>query len=162
MKKQLEIVWDELKSAESLSALQQNLLHQARNAAAKAYAPYSHFFVGCALLLDNGEIVVGNNQENIAYPSGLCAERVAFFSAGAQHAGIPIKMAAISPGTPTKNTALFTPCGACRQAMAESEKRQEGTIQIIMEQPNGVIMIFDSVSNLLPLAFDAVLPAHKG
>ncbi|TND02598.1 MAG: cdd [Bacteroidetes bacterium] len=109
-----------------LPELSRNLLAEARKAAEKAYAPYSEFHVGAALLLENGTVVTGNNQENAAYPSGLCAERVAVFAAGAQFPDIPAQAIAISCKTPhfSIDTPL-SPCGACRQVLAEYESRHK-------------------------------------
>ena len=104
----------------------QNLMNQAVEIRKKAYAPYSRFRVGAALLLDNGKVVLGSNQENAAYPSGLCAERVAIFYAGANYPEAKIlKMAISATSDLTSNTTPIPPCGSCRQSIAEYEFKQE-------------------------------------
>ena len=121
----------------------------------KAYAPYSKFRVGAALLLNNGEIVCGSNQENAAYPSGLCAERVAIFQAGSIYPEAKIMMIAISAASDTNTTsAPIPPCGACRQSIAEYEFRQESPVQIFFMGETGAVYKSDSLKNLLPFTFD--------
>ena len=108
-----------------LNQLDFKLLAEAKEAVLKAYAPYSNFHVGAAVLLEDGTIIQGNNQENIAYPSGLCAERVALFHAGAQFPGIAVDLICIvAKGDLMPISQLLSPCGACRQVMLESENRQ--------------------------------------
>jgi cytidine deaminase len=120
-----------------------------------AYAPYSRFLVGCAISLENGEIVTGNNQENAAYPSGLCAERVAIFAAGARCPGIGIRAIAITAGPKDKDlTTPVPPCGACRQSIAEYENKQKNSIQIFFMGTDGKVVESSSIKDLLPLAFD--------
>lgn len=120
-----------------------------------AYAPYSRFRVGAALLMDNGAIVRGSNQENAAYPSGLCAERVAVFHAGAAYPEGKIVSMAISAAADDKVVdAPIPPCGACRQSIAEYEVRQESGIEIYFMGETGKIYKSDSLKNLLPLVFD--------
>ena len=141
-------------SASELSEELRNLLELAKQAYKNAYAPYSRFQVGAALLLDNGEIVIGNNQENASSPSGLCAERVAIFHAGAKFPNIPIKAIAIAAySAKIKVEKPATPCGNCRQAIIEYEQRQGTAIQIVMAGETGPIYHCSSMSDLLPLAF---------
>lgn len=131
-----------------------SLLAAARQAAADAYAPYSQFRVGAAALLDNGTVIVGNNQENAAYPSGLCAERVALFYASAVHPGMKvIALAVTAINAEIIISQPVTPCGACRQVMAEYEKKSGLSMRVIMQGQQGPIMIIDSASSLLPFAF---------
>ena len=133
----------------------QNLMHEAVAIRKTAYAPYSHFKVGTAILLDNGEIIVGSNQENAAYPSGLCAERVAVFSAGAKYPEAKIlKMAISAASDNTTTSAPIPPCGACRQSLAEYEIKQNTPIEIYFMGEIGSIYKSDSLKNLLPLLFD--------
>ena len=141
-------------SADELSETDSLLLNEALNAARNSYAPYSNFNVGVAVLLENGEIICGSNQENIAYPSGLCAERVAMFYANSKYPEVAIKSIAISSLVNGKQSkqAIY-PCGACRQSMIQSEVRQKKGIRIIMAG-NKDIKIVDSVKSLLPLNFD--------
>ena len=133
----------------------QNLMHDAVAIRKTAYAPYSHFKVGAAILLDNGEIILGSNQENAAYPSGLCAERVAVFYAGAKYPEAKIlKMAISAASDNTTTSAPIPPCGACRQSIAEYEIKQNTPIEIYFMGEIGSIYKSDSLKNLLPLLFD--------
>lgn len=120
-----------------------------------AYAPYSKFHVGCALLLGNGEIVVGNNQENAAYPSGMCAERVAIWNASSQYPNVKIKKLFITAKSNKKVvTEPVAPCGACRQTIAEYEVNQNDNIEVFFTGEKGKVIKSNSLSNLLPLGFD--------
>lgn len=154
MVKQLVLSFEEFKSVDELSADEKKLFARAREASQQAYAPYSKFKVGCALLLENGEVVTGNNQENAAYPLGLCAERVAFFHAGSNHKGVKIIQAAVYA-----ESELFTvshpisPCGACRQTMSEYEGNQGSPISLIMGGQSGPLIKTQAVVDLLPLLF---------
>ncbi|NQZ42916.1 MAG: cytidine deaminase [Flavobacteriaceae bacterium] len=141
---------------DEMSEEDRGLLHQANLAREKAYAPYSKFHVGAAVLLENGTVVLGNNQENASYPSGLCAERVAIFHAGANHPGVAIKSIAISAVSTTSNetTAPAAPCGNCRQAIAEYEHKQKGPIAILMQGASTTVYKCHAIADLLPLAFD--------
>jgi cytidine deaminase len=143
---------------ESISELPkdiQSLMEQAIEVRKNAYAPYSKFKVGAALLLDNGKIVLGSNQENAAYPSGLCAERVAIFQAGSIYPNAKIlKMAITAASDNNQTTAPIPPCGSCRQSMAEYEIKQETPIAIYFMGEIGAIYQSDSIKNLLPLMFD--------
>ena len=133
----------------------QNLMHEAVAIRKTAYAPYSHFKVGTAILLDNGEIILGSNQENAAYPSGLCAERVAVFYAGTKYPEAKIlKMAISAASDNTTTSAPIPPCGACRQSIAEYEIKQNIPIEIYFMGEIGSIYKSDSLKNLLPLLFD--------
>ena len=141
-------------TAEELSSTQEGLLTAAHNNCKNAYAPYSQFHVGASLVLENGSLVHGNNQENVAYPSGLCAERVAIFSAGALFPNQKIKRIAIVAQTDFELNGTVMPCGACRQAMIEYEQRQGQNIEVLLQGNQGNIWISKSVSNLLPFAFE--------
>lgn len=133
----------------------QHLMNQAIAIRKKAYAPYSQFRVGTALLLDNGEIVLGSNQENAAYPSGLCAERVAIFHAGSVYPEAKILKMAITAASDTNQTqAPIPPCGSCRQSIAEYEIKQDTPIEIYFMGEIGVIYQSASLKNLLPFMFD--------
>jgi len=133
----------------------QNLMDQAVGIRKNAYAPYSKFRVGAALLLDNGKIVLGSNQENAAYPSGLCAERVAVFYAGANYPDAKIlKMAITAASDTNQTTAPIPPCGSCRQSLAEYEIKQDAPIEIYFMGEIGQIYKSDSLKNLLPFMFD--------
>lgn len=141
---------------EELSPTDRNLLEQARQATARAYAPYSRYSVGAALLLENGTIVTGNNQENAAYPSGLCAERTAFFWAKSQFPDLKILSVAVSAKPSNEeNFVGVTPCGSCRQAMLEYELSQNQAIKLFLEGENGTVKLIENVASLLPLCFSS-------
>ena len=134
----------------------QSLMQQAIEIRKKAYAPYSHFRVGAALLLDNGKIVLGSNQENAAYPSGLCAERVAIYQAGAVYPEAKIVMIAISAASDSNPTLTpIPPCGSCRQSIAEYEFKQDIPIEIYFMGESGEVYRSNSINNLLPLSFNS-------
>lgn len=142
-------------SIEELFVEDKDLMRKAVEVRKNAYAPYSKFKVGAALLLDNGEVVVGSNQENAAYPSGLCAERVAIFYAGAKYPGAKIiKMAITAGATESVTEKPIPPCGACRQSIFEYEFKQETPIEIFFMGETGEVYKSDSIQNLLPLTFD--------
>jgi cytidine deaminase len=131
------------------------LMQKAIEARQKAYAPYSKFSVGAAILLDNDEIVTGSNQENASYPSGLCAERTAIYYAGAQFPDVKIIRMAITAGSKSKQTMVpIPPCGACRQAISEYEVKQDVPIEIYFMGETGKVVKSNSLANLLPLVFD--------
>ncbi|MFZ4672571.1 MAG: cytidine deaminase [Flavobacterium sp.] len=133
----------------------QSLMQQAIAIRKKAYAPYSKFRVGTAILLDNGHIVLGSNQENAAYPSGLCAERVAIFQTGAIYPDAKIiKMAITAASDTNKTTSPIPPCGACRQSISEYEYKQNTPIEIYFMGESGEVYKSASIENLLPLSFD--------
>jgi cytidine deaminase len=140
----------------ALSTEDQMLMNKAIKARGNAYAPYSKFHVGAALLLDNGEIVLGNNQENAAYPSGMCAERVAIWQAGSLFPGVKIKKLAISASsTITKVDKPIGPCGACRQTLSEYEINQKEPFPVIFMGEVGEIVKTPSLLSLLPFSFDS-------
>ncbi|QMU64058.1 MAG: cytidine deaminase [Flavobacteriaceae bacterium] len=147
------IIYDELFE---LSGQERNLLTEALKATKKAYAPYSKFKVGTALLLENNQIITGSNQENAAYPSGMCAERVAVWKAGTDYPNIKIKKIAIT--ATSLNTAVnkpVSPCGGCRQTLLEYEINQKEPIAVLFRGETGKIVKVASVASLLPFSFDA-------
>jgi len=150
---EIKIVVYEYETIEELPDADQILLSEARKITKLAYAPYSGFHVGAAVLLGNGKIFTGNNQENSAYPSGLCAERVALFYANANHPESEVKSIAVSAA---KNGILVDdsvkPCGSCRQALAETEVRFGQPIRIILDGQDS-ILVLNGVESLLPLSF---------
>ncbi len=148
-------VFSEYESGAALPADDAALLQAARDAAPHAYAVYSAFNVGAAVELGNGKIVTGSNQENAAYPSGLCAERVAVFSASSQFPGEKMLSVAISCYSAKTKDQPFSPCGACRQVLSEYEQKQGTPIRIIMGGQTGSVLVSESVAALLPLAFSA-------
>ncbi|MDF4204770.1 cytidine deaminase [Maribacter sp. SA7] len=134
----------------------QNLMSAAVKARNRAYAPYSSFNVGASVLLENGEIIEGNNQENASYPSGLCAERVAVFYAGAKYPGMKIKAIAITAASINHEVnEPAAPCGNCRQAISEYEFRQQEPIKILLMGETGSIIECNSLADLLPLGFNS-------
>ena len=141
-------------SLEELPDHIESLMKMAVKAREKAYAPYSKFFVGAAILLDNGEIVTGNNQENASYPSGLCAERTAIYFAGATYPEAKIVSIAVTASSQNQKTSKpVPPCGACRQAISEYEVKQNAPIEIYFMGKTGEIIKSDSLANLLPFVF---------
>lgn len=138
---------------EECSEIEKKLIEEAKKSALNAYARYSGFHVGAALLLEDGQIITGNNQENAAYPSGLCAERTAVFFANANYPEekvIMLAVAAFYKGKFTKE--VITPCGACRQVLLEVENRYSTPMRILMYSEEGVYVV-NSIRDLLPLCF---------
>lgn len=151
---QLVIPYKIAESESELSSEDQELLLTAKKAAQNAYAPYSHFKVGAAVRLQNGEIVIGNNQENAAYPSGLCAERTALFGANSRYPGVAIiELAVTAIGNKEIISEPVPPCGACRQVMTEYESLSGQPMRIIMQGGTGEVVIFDNAKSLLPFSF---------
>lgn len=130
----------------------QNLIQHSQDALKGSYAPYSNFPVGAAVLLEGGEIVIGSNQENAAYPSGLCAERTALFFTGASHPKAKIKALAVVVQNQIGRFPF--PCGSCLQVISEFQDKQNEAIDILMVHPNtGEVLLSKGVENLLPYAF---------
>ena len=156
VKKSIQISIEEYDSMAGLTTADHELMAKAEASIKDAYAVYSHYRVGAALRLSNGKIFTGNNQENAAYPSGLCAERVAMFYAKSQFPNETIEAVAISA-----RADFFTieeavaPCGGCRQVMAEYQIQQESPIRVIMKGEKGPVLAVGSVKALLPLMFHA-------
>ena len=150
---QISIAYTVYSDASYLNEIEQNLLAKAKQISEKAYAPYSNFLVSACLYLSNGEIVEGVNQENAAYPSGLCAERVAFFSAGVLHPKIIIEKVLIVAKKREGNYQFTPPCGACRQVMLEFEEKQKKAIEVILASTEGKIIKIPSIASLLPFHF---------
>ncbi|MBD09723.1 MAG: cytidine deaminase [Flavobacteriaceae bacterium] len=133
----------------------QQLMQSAIETRENAYAPYSKFKVGAAILLDNNEVIVGSNQENASYPSGLCAERTAIYYAGAKYPKAKILKMAITASSQNQVTdSPIPPCGACRQSISEYEIKQEQPIEIYFMGVTGKVVKSHSLANLLPLGFD--------
>jgi cytidine deaminase len=152
--RKIEITVYETDDAKELAPADSALLHAAIEATKNAYAPYSKFNVGAAVLLENGEVVCGSNQENVAYPSGLCAERVALFYAGAHYPNVAIKAIAVSSTVNGKeNRDPVYPCGECRQVLLEYENRSGKPIKVIMGSASKVHVV-NSAKDLLPLSFE--------
>lgn len=152
----------EVRQYDELTEEDRQLIASAREATQRSYAPYSHFSVGAAALLENGIVVTGTNQENAAYPSGLCAERTTLFYANSQYPDQAVKTLAIA----ARNEQDFLdtpipPCGACRQVLLETEKRHGKPMRILLYSKKN-IYILEGVAALLPLSFDeGFLPAAR-
>ena len=142
---------------DELSDKDRELIEAAKRATEGSYAPYSKFRVGAALRLADGTIVAGANQENVAYPSGLCAERTALFYAGATYPDKAVEALAIAARTEEGGftTTPIAPCGACRQVMLETELRYRTPIRILLYGTEGVYVVEGGVGELLPLRFDS-------
>lgn len=139
---------------ESLDGNDLLLVEKAVSGMDNAYAPYSNFKVGASVKLENGEIVVGNNQENIAYPSGLCAERVALFYVGANYPNVSIEtICIVAKGDLIPIDSILAPCGSCRQVMIESEQRQSKPIRVILVNQNKTVVVIETVKHFLPFIF---------
>ena len=148
------ISYKELENASELPAQLAELLVRARAATDSAYAPYSKFQVGAAVLLESGIIVTGSNQENASSPAGICAERVALSTASATHPSTAVTAIAISAKANDKKiTSPVSPCGICRQTLLEYEHRFHRNIQIVLQGEEGTILWIASVKELLPLFF---------
>ena len=153
-KKQIQIEYEELEWKE-LSLKEQEGAQKAIDMLEKAYAPYSKFSVGACVLLADGSLVSGANQENAAYPSGLCAERVALFAANANHPNIPVEqLFIVAKPQAGQNFATAHSCGNCRQVMIESESRQATPFSINIIIPDKKVIRIPSARTYLPFAFD--------
>ena len=154
MKKMLTIPYEEFASIDKLGAADRALLEAAIGAVKGSYAPYSRFNVGAAVRLADGTVVTGANQENAAFPSGLCAERTAMFAAGANHPGVAFEAIAVvcsRDGVLMPNPG--SPCGACRQVMAQYERLSGRPMRILLGS-GGPILAFEGVESLMPLIFN--------
>lgn len=146
---------------EDLDAESKYLTHKAKDAATHAYAPYSKFLVGAAVLLEDGNIVTGTNQENAAYPSGMCAERVALYAVASQHPEKKIlKISVVAKRKGGKEILPATPCGPCRQVMLEFEQRQEKAIEVVMQNQEHRWVKAPSAESLLPFCFSNASLEH--
>ncbi|MBN1650411.1 MAG: cytidine deaminase [Bacteroidales bacterium] len=147
---------EDYQSFDELNSQDRKLLDRAQLACKSAYAPYSRFRVGAAVLLENGEIVAGNNQENAAYPSGSCAERVAMYYASAHYPNVAMLAIAVAvESDEVKFTKPLAPCGSCRQVMAEYEHLFQIKMRVILSEPGGRVQIINGVTDLLPFTFNA-------
>ncbi len=142
-------------SYDELDETDRTLIEAAKEATRRSYAPYSHFSVGAAALLDNGVVVTGTNQENAAYPSGLCAERTTLFYANSQYPDQPVRTLAVAARTEKGFIpSPIPPCGSCRQVMLETENRYRRLIRVLLYGEKEVYEV-RRVGDLLPLSFDA-------
>lgn len=156
MKKDIKINYEHFKGRNELNEVENSLFEKAILARENAYAPYSNFFVGCAVLLENGEIFSGNNQENAAFPSGLCAERTALFWIGANFPQEKIKKIFVVGGPKefSEKNPPIPPCGACRQSIIEYETKQNENIELYFSNLNDEVIKVSSIKDLLPFYFD--------
>ena len=157
MKKDILIRYEHFKSKSELNDSEKKLFDTAKSARENAYAPYSDFLVGCAVLLENGEIHHGSNQENAAFPSGLCAERTALFWIGANFPNEKIKKIFIigGPREFSEKTPPIPPCGACRQSLMEYETKQNENIDVYFSNLTEEVFKVNSIKDLLPFYFDS-------
>ena len=155
-KKSIIIEYTEYKSAAAMEPKDRTLVEAALEARSGSYAPYSKFHVGAALGLVDGTIVTGANQENVAYPSGLCAERTAMFAASANHPGVAFDTLAIVGANGDEVCEMpAAPCGACRQVMAEYQRLSGNPLKVILIGTRAIYK-FGKVEDLLPLIFDSL------
>lgn len=156
MKEEIAIHYHHFKNESELSEIEKKLFNKAKEIRLKAYAPYSNFLVGCAVLLENGEIVVGNNQENAAYPSGTCAERTAIYWASANFPNEKIEKLFIVGGPKIAKAILppVPPCGSCRQSILEYESKQNNHIEVYFGNLMGEVFKVESMKALLPFSFN--------
>ena len=141
-------------SSKELPEADQELVNAAREMTSKAYAPYSNFQVAAVAELNNGERVIGTNQENASYPVGICAERVLLSSAAILHTGVPVKtMAIVYNNLNGKSNHPISPCGMCRQYISEYETRMNQPMRLILSGMDGKVIVLEKASQLLPLSF---------
>lgn len=142
-------------SALELQTTDRELLDKAKEAVSGSYAPYSHYHVGAAVKLANGHIIIGSNQENMSFPAGLCAERVAVFAAASNFPEVPVASIAITAiSDDFEVDEPVPPCGVCRQAIVEYEMKFNNKIRIILGGQTGKVFVFQGMGSLLPLAFN--------
>lgn len=154
MKKKINFTYEFYASIDEAPEPDQMIIREAKKAQKKAYAPYSEFRVGSALELSDGTIIHGSNQENKAYPDGLCAERTALFAYGANHADQKIiRLGIVGDGELLNDKGVLSPCGSCRQVMAEFTMRQQDAFEIVMLNGDGTMIKVYSINELLPLTF---------
>jgi len=152
--KTISISFLEFETVDELPEVDRELCIEARNALSSSHSPYSEFRVGAAVRLKSGKIIHGSNQENVAFPSGLCAERVALFATGAQHAGDPIESIAITATSEKFNVVdPVTPCGACLQVLGDFEQRQQSPIRVLLYCLGKNVLVSEGAANFLPFQF---------
>jgi cytidine deaminase len=153
-KERIEFSYEVYENSEQLTEQDAWLLNEAREVTANAYAPYSHFQVGAAAKLINGEIVAGSNQENASFPVGLCAERVLLASASTLFPKVPVEAMAISYHNLNGDSIRpISPCGICRQSLQEYEERVKHPIRLILSGMEGEVFVIPNAAMLLPLSF---------
>lgn len=156
MEKEIKITFEAIENYDRLNDIEKKLFDSAKKIRENAYAAYSNFHVGCAILLENGEIVSGSNQENAAYPSGLCAERTTIFWTAANYPNMKMKkLFVIGAPKDALSSVPIPPCGACRQSILEYEAKQEEGIEIYFASLDGEIFKTKTIRDLLPFSFDS-------
>ena len=158
MKQQISFEYQSFDDFQELDKPFQDLLMAANQAVKLSYAPYSKFHVGAALLMSNGEIVKGGNQENASFPAGICAERVALSTASSLFPFAKVVAIAIAYSNPENESTqenILSPCGICRQSILEMVDRQRADIQILLSSPSGKVILLEDARHLLPLAFSS-------
>jgi len=157
-KVQFTASFEQYADKDNLELSDKKLMDLAIEARNRSYSPYSQFCVGAAVLLENGEIITGNNQENAAYPSGMCAERVAIWTASAMYPDVKVLKLALSGKSKLRLVETpVSPCGACRQVLSEYESKQGSNIELYFTGEIGKVIKTDSVKDLLPFSFDGSL-----
>jgi cytidine deaminase len=152
--REIKISFEEYNHIDELNIADRQLCLESVKALSNSHSPYSKFRVGVALLLQSGKIIYASNQENVAYPSGLCAERVALFNWGANYPDDPIEAMAITAQTDEfKLSKPVTSCGSCLQVLAEYEKKQERAIKVLLYCQNGPVWVVKGIENQLPFLF---------
>ena len=155
-KKEIKISYSIYQHSNELDTADFAMIQNALEAVKSSYSPYSKFAVGAAVRLANGKIVKGSNQENGAYPSGLCAERIALFAAGSQYPGVAVESISITAKTENRtHLQPVVPCGACRQVMIEYENKQNSPMRVVLHGENDSCFVLDNATSLLPLSFKA-------
>ncbi len=153
-KKEIIISYSVYQQSDELDVVEADMVKSAIEATESSYSPYSKFAVGAAVRLANGKIIKGSNQENGAYPSGLCAERIAIFAAASQYPGVAIDSISITAKSEGKSQdEPVVPCGACRQVMIEYENLQNSPMQIILHGESDKCFVINNAASLLPLSF---------
>ena len=156
-KEKFEFSYEVFNSADDLNEADAQLVNEAREITASAYAPYSKFNVGAVARMVNGELVAGTNQENASYPVGICAERVLLASAATIHPNVAIDTMAISYNNTTgKSDHPISPCGMCRQSLVEYEERMNQPIRLILCGLEGKVIVVEKANSLLPLSFGSI------
>ncbi len=149
----IEIAFEVFENIDALTQADQELLNKAELISKDAYAPYSNFLVGAAIRTEEGRVITGNNQENAAYPSGLCAERTAIYYLGSQFPDEKIETIAVAARRRDGDFFSVAPCGSCRQAMVEYEAKQSQNIRFIMRGEGDTILVLPGIKSLLPFSF---------
>ena len=154
MKKEWSFSYEDFKSWKELSEGDQALVEKAYAICENAFAPYSDFKVGASMKMSDGQVICANNQENIAFPSGLCAERIALFYAGSNYPDLEVNtLCIVAKGPFASFDKILSPCGACRQVIVQSEARQKNKMRVILVSQNDYTLVFNSAKDLVPFSF---------